>query len=210
MKSFRLILPRQSHLLALVACAGLFTSCATKHSESPFDDPSLQGDLNNKVATNPDEGFSYWKEESGATEPLRVKIDLSEQAAHFFRGDKQVGRSRVATGLPTHPTPTGSFKITEKIVEKRSTLYGQILDADGNVVKADADSRKDKIPAGGKYLGAEMPYWMRLTNRGIGMHVGPIPNPGSPASHGCIRMPQQMAVKLFENAPEGTAVEIVQ
>ena len=194
-------------LLLLSAIA--LSSCATPYSRSPFEDPSLQGDLNDKPAPNADAGFSYWKESGRQGQPVRVVIDLSDQAAHIFRGETQIARSRVATGLPTHRTPRGSFKIIEKVVEKRSTLYGQILDSDGNVVKGDADSRKDQPPPGGRFLGAEMPYWMRLTNRGIGMHVGPIPNPGSPASHGCIRMPREMAVRLFENAPLGTEVEIV-
>jgi lipoprotein-anchoring transpeptidase ErfK/SrfK len=55
-----------------------------------------------------------------------------------------------------------------------------------------------------------MPNWMRLTGYGIGMHAGIIPNPGSPASHGCIRLPQYMSERLFENAVEGTPVTIVQ
>jgi hypothetical protein len=41
-------------------------------------------------------------------------------------------------------------------------------------------------------------------------NVGKIPNPGSPASHGCVRMPTHMARTLFQNAPTGTTVVIVQ
>ena len=141
---------------------------------------------------------------------MQVRIDLSEQTAYFYRGDTKIGRSRVATGLPGHSTPAGSFSIIEKLVEKRSNLYGVITDADGVVVKADADARRDVVPAGSRFEGASMPYWMRLTRYGIGMHMGPIPNPGSPASHGCIRMPREMAETLFANAPIGTPVTIVE
>jgi lipoprotein-anchoring transpeptidase ErfK/SrfK len=141
--------------------------------------------------------------------PLRVRIDLSDQTAYFNRGDVTIGRSRVATGRPGHTTPTGTFKIMAKTSEKRSTLYGRIYDADGNVVIADADTCRHSVPAGGKFVGAPMPYWMRLTSHGIGMHVGRIPNPGSPTSHGCVRMPEPMARVLFENAPTGTEVTIV-
>ncbi|NNC89224.1 MAG: L,D-transpeptidase [Akkermansiaceae bacterium] len=152
--------------------------------------------------------YSYWADD-GSGERLRVKIDLSDQTASFYRGSRKVGQSRVATGKAGHRTPTGSFTISEKVAGKRSTLYGRIYDRHGNVVVSDADTRKHRVPAGGKFVGAPMPYWMRLTSYGIGMHVGPIPNPGSPASHGCIRMPREMAQTLFEKAPSGTKVVIV-
>jgi lipoprotein-anchoring transpeptidase ErfK/SrfK len=42
------------------------------------------------------------------------------------------------------------------------------------------------------------------------MHAGRIPNPGSPASHGCVRLPYDMAVKIYAVAPTGSTVTIVQ
>ena len=152
--------------------------------------------------------YSYWSDRTAST-PLRVTIDLSEQTAYFYRGEEKVGQSRVATGKVGHSPPTGSFTISEKVVAKRSTLYGRIYDADGNLKVSDADTRRHAVPRGGKFVGCPMPYWMRLTGSGIGMHVGPIPNPGSPASHGCVRMPREMARSLFEKAPVGTRVTIV-
>lgn len=50
-----------------------------------------------------------------------------------------------------------------------------------------------------------MPYFLRL-HGGIGMHAGYLP--GYPASHGCIRLPQQMAVEFFKDATVGTPVVI--
>jgi len=55
-----------------------------------------------------------------------------------------------------------------------------------------------------------MPYWMRLSSTGIDLHVGNIPNPGSPASNDCVRMPTHMARTLFQNAPTGTNDVIAQ
>ena len=152
--------------------------------------------------------YSYWSDRvSNAT--LRITINLSNQTAYFYRGGEKVGQSRVATGKQGHSTPPGSFTISEKVVDKRSTLYGRIYDAEGDLKIADADTRRHTVPEGGKFIGCPMPYWMRLTGSGIGMHVGPIPNPGSPASHGCIRLPREMARSLFEKAPIGTKVTIV-
>jgi lipoprotein-anchoring transpeptidase ErfK/SrfK len=53
-----------------------------------------------------------------------------------------------------------------------------------------------------------MPHWMRLTGGGIGMHAGIIPNPGLPASHGCIRLPAPMAATLYQVVAPGSKVVI--
>ena len=55
---------------------------------------------------------------------------------------------------------------------------------------------------------ASMPYFMRLTDSGIGMHVGPVFQ--TPQSHGCIRMTRSSCVPLFKTVKVGTPVTIVQ
>lgn len=193
--------------LLLLAGAVLLPSCMSVGFHELTDGPGLPPELPAAPAPDPEAGFSYW-DDNGSSEPLRVSIDLSEQAAYIYRGGHLVGRSRVATGRSGYSTPTGSFSIQNKQREKRSNLYGRILAADGSVVNSDADARRDRVPSGGRFVGASMPYWMRLTSSGVGMHAGPIPNPGRPVSHGCIRLPRFMAQKLFASAPAGTSVEI--
>ena len=51
-----------------------------------------------------------------------------------------------------------------------------------------------------------MPYWMRLTNTGIGMHVGYVPTYA--ASHGCIRLPDKIAPLIYSKTKVGTPVTI--
>ncbi len=51
-----------------------------------------------------------------------------------------------------------------------------------------------------------MPYFMRLNCLDFGMHAGNVPN--YPASHGCIRLPADVAAKLFSEIPVGTVVTI--
>lgn len=189
-------------LAAAAASLALLSSCTTTQT-SEDKTVSLRSTQN-----QPDRPYSYFEDQE-VDAPLSVRIVLSEQTAHFYRGDVKVGQSRVATGRSGHRTPTGSFRILEKKQGKRSNLYGKIYDAAGNLKNSDADTRIHSVPAGGKFVGCSMPYWMRLTGSGIGMHVGPIPNPGSPASHGCIRMPRHMASTLFQHAPRGTKVTIV-
>lgn len=141
--------------------------------------------------------------------PLSVNIDLSQQKAFLFKEGQNVGWTYVATGRSGYNTPTGTFRITEKIADKRSNKYGMILDANGNVVNSNATAGVSRVPPGGRFVGARMPYWMRITGYGVGMHAGPIPNPGSPASHGCIRLPSSMAETIFQNASVGTRVTIM-
>ena len=141
--------------------------------------------------------------------PLKVRIDLSEQKAQIFKGKENVGWTYVATGVASRPTPTGSFSVLEKIADKSSNRFGVIVNADGDVINSDATNGVSKIPEGGKFVGAKMPHWMRLTSYGVGMHAGYIPHPGSTASHGCIRLPAYIAEKLYENAVLGTSVSII-
>jgi hypothetical protein len=138
----------------------------------------------------------------------RIEIDTDAQRARFFAGDEEIGWSTVASGLPKHPTPTGQFSVIEKVENKRSNLYGKVV-KNGKVIKSSAKAGRDPIPAGASFEGAHMPYFMRLTHDGIGLHAGPIPRPGQPASHGCIRLPSTLAPVLFKHVSHGTQVEIV-
>jgi ankyrin repeat protein len=52
----------------------------------------------------------------------------------------------------------------------------------------------------------EMPYFMRLSCLDFGMHEGVVPN--YPASHGCIRLPGDVARRLFAEIPVGTLVSV--
>src|SRR6201993_4860711 len=57
-----------------------------------------------------------------------------------------------------------------------------------------------------KYDNAPMPNMQRLTWTGIAMHSGQLP--GYPASHGCIRLPYDFSVLLFDATSKGGTVVI--
>jgi lipoprotein-anchoring transpeptidase ErfK/SrfK len=203
---FRRISIRAGGLLA----AGLLTGCAGGPSEST---PYLgQGGQTQVLTSRPTEvvdDVSYWDGSQGGGSPS-ITINLSEQRAYFYQGGKLAGTALVATGKEGYDTPAGTFRVMEKIADKRSDLYGYIVEnGSGTVINYDADIRKDPIPAGCHFEGAPMPYWMRITGGGIGMHQGPIPVPGSPASHGCIRMSRVVAAEFFAHARVGMPVRIV-
>ncbi|HEY5792058.1 MAG TPA: L,D-transpeptidase family protein [Chthoniobacterales bacterium] len=139
-------------------------------------------------------------------ENVRLEIALSEQRGLLLVSDSVAMDFAVATGKRSHPTPAGSFAILSKSREYASNLYGKIYDATGVVTVADADTTRDTIPEGGWFEGASMPYWMRLTNTGVGLHIGYVP--GRPASHGCIRLPSAVAPVIFQRVRVGTPVVI--
>jgi len=149
-----------------------------------------------------------WHDDGGPGK-ISVRISLSDQIAEFERGGREIGWCYVATGKEGHGTAPGSYSITEKIEDKYSNHYGWIEDEFGNVTDGDAKP-SDRVPKGMVYVPAPMPFWMRITSYGIGMHGGLIPEPGKPASHGCIRMPKEFAPILFDAVNVGTPVTITQ
>jgi lipoprotein-anchoring transpeptidase ErfK/SrfK len=151
------------------------------------------------------DSISYW-DGDGVSGAPSVVIYLKEQRAYFYKGDQMVGVSQVSAGREGHNTPIGNYKIMQKDHDHASNLYGDYVDAAGNVVQKDVDAGKDPKPPGAIFKGAPMPFFMRITG-GVGMHQGYLP--GYPASHGCIRMPGKMAEAFYNNVEVGTPVQIV-
>ncbi len=183
-----------THLTGLLCLASVIftTSC------SPIDGPVTR--------PRPERKLYGWNDLGGSGK-VTIRISLTDQIAEIKRGSENIGWCYVATGKEGHDTRPGNYKITEKIVDKYSNAYGWIEDEFGNVTDGDAKP-SDKVPPGMTYVPAPMPYWMRLTSYGIGMHGGIIPQPGEPASHGCIRIPKKFVPILFEAVNVGTPVVI--
>ena len=134
----------------------------------------------------------------------RVEIDLQDQMVYLIEEGAVALASPISTGRAGHLTETGVFKIIEKERNHYSNLYGKIVDARGNVVVSDADADM-KVPRGGKFVAAPMRYFMRFDGA-VGMHAGYLP--GYPASHGCVRLPENYAIALFNRVEIGTPVTV--
>jgi hypothetical protein len=80
--------------------------------------------------------------------------------------------------MPDHPTPMGIFTVISKSRWHVSNIYS----------------------------GAPMPYMQRITWSGIALHAGKLP--GYPASHGCIRLPEHFAARLWGLSKIGARVII--
>ena len=133
-----------------------------------------------------------------------VEIDLQEQRAYLLDNGRPVLASPISSGRYGHLTQTGSFKVIEKERNHYSSIYGKIVDSSGRTVVADADVDM-KVPSGCRFVPAPMPYFMRF-HGSDGMHAGYLP--GYPASHGCVRMPDQYAVAFFNAVSVGTPVTV--
>ena len=108
-----------------------------------------------------------------------ILISLADQRMDVFGDHKLIAWSTISTGRSGYPTPTGIFLVTEKDRDHHSNLYHN----------------------------APMPFFMRLTDGGVGMHAGVLP--GYPASHGCIRLPEEMARELYLHVEPGAFVQVI-
>ncbi len=205
-----------SRLLVVLSVAAL-PGCAVMESSGNRAEQKRSAALRDQAAVEHSlyRSVANWKKNTyknqallDAATPDRVamEISLNEQRGLLLVDGAIAMDYPVATGKRSHPTPPGSYTILAKQKQYASNLYGKIYDAEGTVVVADADTRKDPVPEGGKFEGSSMPYWMRLTNSGVGLHVGYVP--GRPASHGCIRLRNDTAKQLFALTKIGTPVVI--
>ena len=189
----------------LVACVVGCENGETSRLNNP-NTPYLAAD-GSSATTGGTSGYdpiSYW-DGDGVPGAPSVELHLSEQRAYFYKGGQLVGVSQISTGREGHDTPPGSYKIIQKDPNHASSLYGDYVDAAGNIVQKDVELGKDPKPPGAIFKGAPMPNFMRITG-GVGLHEGYLP--GYPASHGCIRMPGKMALIFYNNVSLGTPVTV--
>lgn len=132
--------------------------------------------------------------------PSGIVISLSRQRVYLLLGGELAIDSPIASGRKEGWTPKGSFTVLEKDLNHHSNRYGDLVDGEGRVIRKNVTCGA----AGGTFRGASMKYFLRLTWEGVGMHAGILP--GYPASHGCIRLPREVAERLFKIVPTGTPV----
>jgi len=110
--------------------------------------------------------------------PLVIAVSIERQTVKVYDANGLFAESPVSTGMRGHSTPMGVFSVIQKSKFHRSNLYS----------------------------GAPMPFMQRITWSGVAMHAGALP--GYPASHGCIRMPMNFAVKMWGWTRMGARVVI--
>src|SRR4051812_20410225 len=107
------------------------------------------------------------KESAKPQGPLVIAISIEKQNLKIYDANGFFAETPISTGMRGHSTPMGVFSVVQKHKYHHSNIYS----------------------------GAPMPYMQRITWSGVAMHAGVLP--GYPASHGCIRMPMNFAVKMW-------------
>jgi hypothetical protein len=107
------------------------------------------------------------KETAKPVGPIVIAISIEKQQLKLYDQNGLFAETPVSTGMRGHSTPMGVFSVIQKNKYHRSNIYS----------------------------GAPMPYMQRITWSGVAMHAGVLP--GYPASHGCIRMPMNFAMRIW-------------
>ena len=209
--------PRFLLQLALPLVALLLANCATKKlppapkSGAGYVNPYPAGTYQHFTAERAyPKTYRVWKNLPvlARTNPdnSHIRIDLAKQRGQLMNGKEVAMDYPICSGREGHETPPGEYTILEMLVEKKSNIYGRIYDADEHCVFPDADITKDHVPDGGRFEGAPMRYWMRLTNDGVGHHIAPVRR--YPASHSCIRGQAEPIIIVYGKVKLGTKVSV--
>ena len=108
--------------------------------------------------------------------PVIIVVSIADQRLTLYDDGVPVAKTVVSTGVPGHLTPRGIFTIIQKDRNHHSNIYSN----------------------------APMPYMQRITWSGVALHEGHVT--GRQASHGCIRMPQAFAARLWPYTKMGMRV----
>ena len=113
-----------------------------------------------------------------AGQPRLAVVSLGDQRVTIYDADGAVMQGPISTGATPNDTPPGIYAILQKNREHYSNRYDD----------------------------AAMPFMQRITWTGIALHAGALP--GYPASHGCVRLREDFASKLFDMTKLGMRVVI--
>jgi lipoprotein-anchoring transpeptidase ErfK/SrfK len=140
------------------------------------------------------------------SENIHIIVSIPKQRAYLMMGEEIVADAPVSSGKRGHESPRGHMRVLEKDPNHHSSLYGDFVDHSGRVVRGGVSARADSAPSGTHFSGAAMKWFLRLTEDGVGMHIGILP--GYPASHGCIRESVDGAKLFYDHAKVGTPVDV--
>jgi lipoprotein-anchoring transpeptidase ErfK/SrfK len=133
---------------------------------------------------------------------VHVKVSLSRQMVYVMEGDRPLLITPATVGAAKTATPQGEFRVATKEKHKRANSHGWAYK--GNAARRVSS---DRIPAGWNFIGTPMPYWVEFRNH-YGFHMGWV-KPYA-ASHGCIRLHENIAPKFFQLVSLGTPISIQQ
>jgi len=123
------------------------------------------------------------------TAARRIIISIPDRKLAVLEADRVLRIFPTAVGAPKSPSPSGAFKIVERIPDPTWYTKGRVVP-----------------PGKSNPLGTR---WLGLSAKGYGIHGTNNPaSIGHNASHGCIRMRNHDVEQLFEMVSVGDAVEL--
>ena len=145
-----------------------------------------------------------------------ITIDISKQALEYKGKSYSISTAKNGIGEieDSYCTPTGKFKIAEKI--GANLEFGSVLvdrEPTGEVYNADLAKQypdRDWILTRILWLDGVEVHNQNTKNRYIYIHGSPDETPmGMPGSKGCIRMHNYDVIELFESIHTGEDVVII-
>jgi lipoprotein-anchoring transpeptidase ErfK/SrfK len=119
----------------------------------------------------------------------RIVISIPDRKLAVVQAGRVVKVFSTAVGAPQTPSPSGSYRIVQRISDPTWYTKGKIVP-----------------PGKANPIGTR---WLGLSVKGYGIHGTNVPSSiGHNASHGCIRMRNRDVEQLFEMVAVGDAVEI--
>lgn len=134
--------------------------------------------------------------------PLKAKInrvvaDKATKTLYAYNGDKLVATYPTTVGSTATPSPTGTFKIVNKV---KMPWYK-------STVKSGDKKEVFMLPPGpNSPVGV---VWMGLSKPSYGIHGSPVPEGISrQASAGCVRLTNWDVLEVYANIENGASVEL--
>jgi hypothetical protein len=117
----------------------------------------------------------------------RIEVDLSERRIEFFRDGRRVLQATTGIGSDATPTPTGRYYVNQRLV---------------------APDPEGPFGPGAIGISAFSPVLTNWAQGGpIAIHGTNDPSSiGSAVTNGCLRIPNDLLVRMYESNPEGTPV----
>jgi lipoprotein-anchoring transpeptidase ErfK/SrfK len=131
-----------------------------------------------RAAVEPEPAAEEPKLDRPAGTPRLAVVSLGDQRVTIYDAEGQIMQGPISSGATPNDTPPGIYAILQKNREHYSNRYDD----------------------------AAMPFMQRITWTGIALHGGVLP--GYPASHGCVRLRESFASKLFDMTQLGMRVVI--
>jgi lipoprotein-anchoring transpeptidase ErfK/SrfK len=117
----------------------------------------------------------------------RIEVDLSERRIDFLRSGRRVLRTTAGIGSDVTPTPTGRYYVNQRLL---------------------AADPEGPFGPGAIGISAFSPVLTNWAQGGpIAIHGTNDPSSiGRSVTNGCLRIPNDLLVRMFQSNPEGTPV----